>query len=441
MDTSYYRISKIVINGNFKTHERIILIASNLEVDQVIPRSKFALKLERARNNIQNTDLFNGVQIDNAPINDSLTEIFITVTERWYLWPLPILENADPNFNTWWERKDFSRLNYGLIVMQQNFRGRGEELGGLIQLGYSKRFGLLYDVPYASPKGRSGVSLYAGYDQQHEITVGTENNKRVFYTGNTGNTREQWQVKLGFLQRHKVVTTQTLSGAFKNYKVIPEVIESNPNYLSDSLSEVNFIELTYLLKHDKRNYKHYPLKGHYLDLLITQSGIGVNKNISLTTFEAAARKFIHLKGRFYAAAGLMGKYTVQNDIPYVLQEGLGYQHYVRGYEYYVIDGNHYGVFKSNLKFELIPRKTHDLPFIKNPRFNKFYYAVYLNLFSDGGYVENTFSGATNPLSNQWLYSYGVGLDFLTYYDTCIRFELSMNKQREGGFFLHFTQPI
>ena len=37
--------------------------------------------------------------------------------------------------------------------------------------------------------------------------------------------------------------------------------------------------------------------------------------------------------------------------------------------------------------------------------------------------------------------YGVGLDFVTYYDKVIRVEFSTNKLNEFGFFLHFVQPI
>ncbi|MBL4704391.1 MAG: hypothetical protein JKY54_07710, partial [Flavobacteriales bacterium] len=171
------------------------------------------------------------------------------------------------------------------------------------------------------------------------------------------------------------------------------------------------------------------------------SGLGITKDIQLSTIEFAAKVFFKLKGRFYGALGGYGKATLQREIPYVLQKGLGYKNYIRGYEYYVLDGNHYGVFKSNIKYELIPKKTHVLSFIKNPRFNKFYYALYLNIFGDIGYVQNNFSAHMNSLANQWLSSIGVGLDFLTYYDTVFRFEFSLNKQSESGFFLHFTQPI
>ncbi|HAE30284.1 MAG TPA: hypothetical protein DCF89_04140, partial [Flavobacteriales bacterium] len=156
---------------------------------------------------------------------------------------------------------------------------------------------------------------------------------------------------------------------------------------------------------------------------------------------SAARKFMHIHKRFYGAIGIAGKTTLQADIPYFLQRGLGYEHQIRGYEYYVLDGNHYGIGKSNIKAELIPKKTHVMSKIKNQRFNKLYFALYANLFADVGYVINNFSGSVNSYCNQWLYSCGAGLDFLTYYDTVIRLEFSFNKQKESGFFLHFTQPI
>ncbi len=441
MSSSHFTIRNISVAGNFKTQDRIVLIASNLSIGERILKSEMQARIISAQNNIQNTDLFNSVTVSNIPLNDSITELIITVTERWFIWPLPIFENADPNFNTWWERKDFTRLNYGMVVMHQNFRGRGEELGVLLQLGYSKRFGLLYNAPYASPKGKSGVSIYAGYDQQHEVTVGTLNNKRVFFTGNDGRTKEQLQLQLSFLQRHNFVTTQKFTTTYNLLKIRPEVAEMNPNFIGDSATHTSFLTFTYQFKKDKRDYKHYPLTGHYLDLLLSQNGIGINKSIFLTTIESAARKFMRIHKRFYGAIGIAGKTTVQANIPYFLQRGLGYEHQIRGYEYYVLDGNHYGIGKSNIKAELIPKKTHVMSKIKNQRFNKLYFALYANLFADVGYVINNFSGSVNSYCNQWLYSCGAGLDFLTYYDTVIRLEFSFNKQKESGFFLHFTQPI
>ena len=48
-------------------------------------------------------------------------DVMVDVKERWYIFPLPIFELADRNFNEWWKTRDFSRTNYGLSVVQNNF--------------------------------------------------------------------------------------------------------------------------------------------------------------------------------------------------------------------------------------------------------------------------------------------------------------------------------
>ncbi|HTA27500.1 MAG TPA: hypothetical protein VK809_06920, partial [Bacteroidia bacterium] len=77
-----------------------------------------------------------------------------------------------------------------------------------------------------------------------------------------------------------------------------------------------------------------------------------------------------------------------------------------------------------------------------PQFDKAYYAFYLTAFSDWGYV-----GSANPyvkndyLANTPLNGNGIGLDFVAYYDIVLRFEYSVNKLNQGGFFLHFLADM
>jgi hypothetical protein len=40
------------------------------------------------------------------------------------------------------------------------------------------------------------------------------------------------------------------------------------------------------------------------------------------------------------------------------------------------------------------------------------------------------------LNNKMLYTAGAGLDLVSFYDTCIRFEYSINQLGEKGLFLH-----
>jgi hypothetical protein len=85
--------------------------------------------------------------------------------------------------------------------------------------------------------------------------------------------------------------------------------------------------------------------------------------------------------------------------------------------------------------------VHDIRWLANTNFEKFHYGFFLNFYLDAGYVIDQKYASMNPLSNQLLYGTGLGLDFVTFYDKVIRFEYSLNKDLEHGFFLHFIKPI
>jgi hypothetical protein len=58
-----------------------------------------------------------------------------------------------------------------------------------------------------------------------------------------------------------------------------------------------------------------------------------------------------------------------------------------------------------------------------------------------GYASDQQNYRTNPLANQLLWGTGLGIDFITYYDLVVRFEYTLNKQGEHGFFINLVAPI
>ena len=114
---------------------------------------------------------------------------------------------------------------------------------------------------------------------------------------------------------------------------------------------------------------------------------------------------------------------------------------MRSFELFVVDGKHFGLFKTNLKYALVTPRKSDLRFFKSEKFRKIHYAAYLNLFVDGGYVAQDKQYAFNSFQNEWLTGFGLGLDLVTYYDLVWRFECSVNRYNKPGFFLHFVAPI
>jgi hypothetical protein len=83
-----------------------------------------------------------------------------------------------------------------------------------------------------------------------------------------------------------------------------------------------------------------------------------------------------------------------------------------------------------------------MDFVKNEKFNTFFYALYLNVFTDAGYVmDNYYYLHNNKYENQLLLGSGIGLDYVTYYDKVFRFEYSINRTGKGGFYIYFIAPI
>jgi hypothetical protein len=107
-------------------------------------------------------------------------------------------------------------------------------------------------------------------------------------------------------------------------------------------------------------------------------------------------------------------------------------------ELYLVDGNGYFLTTNSIRWEMVPPKVKNIYKLKNERFAKIHYAFYLSLNADVGYVYNKFH---EKLTNQWLYGYGIGLDFVTYYDIAFSTDFSINKFGQKGIFFHFSTFI
>ena len=105
---------------------------------------------------------------------------------------------------------------------------------------------------------------------------------------------------------------------------------------------------------------------------------------------------------------------------------LGYEDYVRGYEYYVVDGQSYWLSKTAIKYALIEKTYFEIPYVKMKQFKKSHYSLYFGIFSDLGYVLN--EQPENTLNNSLLWGKGIALDYVTYYDKLLRIEYSINHQ-------------
>ncbi len=440
-DTGKITIGKIILKGNKITKDKIILRELEFNEGDKLEKRDFEQKLVLSRQNLLNISLFNFVTFTSVK-NNNAYDIVIEVVERWYIWPIPIVEFADRNFNVWWETKDFSRLNYGIDLRFENFRGNREYLNFILKTGYDKTLALIWEIPYLNKKQTWGMSVAGGAVYNHETAVNTIDNRLEYFNSQDEYVKKHYfsWVNINFRPKYRFLHSFLLEYDRLDYH--DSVLVYNPDFTYGSTS-YNYFSFKYKFKLDYRDYKPYPLEGYYFDISFTKKGLGIlSKDVNVSVIQTAFDQYIKLRKRFYFAYNFSAMLSAPSHQPYFVSTGLGYNRIeIRGYDLYVVNGQNIGLMKSNFKYEIMPRKNFVLPWIKSEKFSKIFFAAYLNLFFDVAYVSDVATTGTNPMANQMLWSTGAGIDVITYYDLVFRMEYAYIKQGKTGIFLSLTAPI
>jgi outer membrane protein assembly factor BamA len=441
----YFVVNSIQIQGNTITREHIILREMEFASGDTLSLGEYCRKSRKSRQNLLNRSLFNFVAIDTLPTphHEELKDVVIKVIERWYVWPFPIFELAERNFNSWWELRELRRTNYGFFITVNNFRGRMEVLRILARAGFNQNYYLFYEIPYLTKQQKLGLAIETGVQLSRETFFSSKGHKYLNFRNDIGYARRQAYARILFTYRPGIHNQHFFSLGYENNRFADTLIKLNPEMGFNRSSEYQMIRLGYKLKHDYRDSRPYPLHGHYFELQVEQRGLGLLKNEpEHFTLKATYDLYRRIAERWNWAFTITGKTIIGPTEPYQLQGGLGYgNEFVRGYELYFVDGRNFGLFKSNLKYALVNPKIRKIPLPITERFSKIHYAVYLNALLDLGYVHEPHPWPDNFLQNKMLYGTGLGLDFVTYYDLVCRFEYSVNHLKQSGIFIHFVAPI
>jgi outer membrane protein assembly factor BamA len=429
-------ISNINITGNKVTKDKIILRELLFNIGDTINIADIDSITIHNRENLENTSLFNFVTITNR-VEGNLINVNIDLIERWYIWPMPILEQADRNISSFLHEKDWSRINYGMFLAIENFRGRNESLRFKARFGYKEHYGVGYEIPGIDKKQKHGIYLEASYFRQKELSFKTLNNKLTYYRNFNNYSKYRARFIFNYRYRKDIYNYHLFSVQYNNAIISDTVRKLNPNYFGDANMTFQYINLEYNYTLDKRDIQYYPLSGYYFNASINNKGLFF-KETNTTQLNANFRWYKNIVKRINISQKIAGKLSNNYDQEYFIIEGLGYTENIRGYEYYVIDGNSFIVFNNNLKFTLLPKKVFNYPIIPWSQFKKSFIAIYLNAYLDLGYVDNKYTSQTNNMTNSWQYGYGLGIDFVTYYDSVLRIEYSLTKYNQKGIYIHIT---
>jgi outer membrane protein assembly factor BamA len=320
-----------------------------------------------------------------------------------------------------------------------------DELDAIIQFGKNHQLSVAYQDPYFDRKKHFGIGFEAGYKNNREVGYLTRDDELLFAFASEGLSTEKY-FSVNSTYRHNIFTTHQLIAGFRSFSFSDSLMAFNPDYSYSNVNQPEFLYLYYKFKMDHRDIKYYPLKGWYVDLELNKAGLGFSfeNPVDIAMAKTTTRFYSQLAKRWYTGISFIGKVSSGAWQPYFLIQGLGYgRDYVRGYEYNVIDGKHFGIVRSNVKFALIPENTRNIGFIPTPKFGLIHYAVYLTAFADAGYVwqPQWIGQFNNNLPRTLLASAGLGVDLVTYYDKVVRIEYAINKSGKSGIFIHFIAGI
>ncbi len=431
MDSSQKLVVKeVAIIGLQRTREPVIRRELALLSGDTIVWAEIEKKVEIDRQKIWNTNLFLTVRpkitIDSMANSAS---IVFEVKERFYVLAIPVVQLADRNFNEWWYDRghDFSRVIYGIHGTYENFTGRRDKLRIRAEFGFIPRLDIYYSTPYIDKAKRTGFTLGITRIVNRSIAYRTNNDKLQFLSSENRN-REVIVPFLTLSHRPKFYGFHYLGMSYAMTNLSDTVARLNTNYLSNQQIRQHYLQFTYTYLFDRRDNAQYPLWGRVWSIQISRSGILPSDNVNIWESTLNWAQFLPISKKWFFSYNAEFKASAPLKQPFLQTRGLGYGNdLVRGYELYVIDGQHYGYVHSNLRYKLFDH-VFKLKFLNRlKQFNAIPVAIYPNVYLDGGYVKNNYTELNNSkLANRLLVGGGVGLDFVTWYNFVVRFNYSIN---------------
>lgn len=437
----YTTITKITVEGNKKTKEATIIREMAVSVGDTIDLQQMNNVINENWKLLIGTGLFLRVELTTINHTATQTEINVTVKEDWYIYPIPIVELADRNFNEWWKtyNRDLNRLNLGLRLYWLNTTGRNDQLKLVTQFGFTQKYELDYRVPFFNRKKTLGARINALYARSKEVNLKTDHNKTVFFRQDNQYLLKRLRSGVVFWYRPKVRETLELRTTYYNNQIQDTIQQVNPEFFNNLTTKQQYLAFRLRFISDHRDLRAYPIKGFYSSTTLQKDGIGLFNSVNNFTASSYLAGYFPIHNKFSVELIVNGQVSLlRKQQPfYQLQQAIGYGgDYIRGYEYYVIDGLDFGYQKTSIRYELF-NKDITINAIPLEGFKTIPLKLYLKLNNDLGYVNNPYGRASNTMENTLLWGGGPALDVVLYHRYVIQFEFSVNRFNEKGLYLHY----
>ena len=436
IDTTHlFTIKEISIEGNRHTKRATILRELSFTEGSSYSLPELVRKFAQAKKQLLNTALFHEVTVSLKSMDGYDANIKIEVKERWYIFPFPFVKTVDRSFGEWVREQnmDWNRVNYGIRIRHFNATGRNDKLSLYFMNGYTKQLALEYKGLWLDKKQQWTSSLGLALGKNKQLDYITTDNKRQFFKSDQTFVHSFFNSYLEFSYRRAIKTRHTFGVSYQTLSVPDTILKINPSFSPDQKTTVRYPELYYTLTHFNVDYIPYPTKGYTAEISLRKRGLGDDMNLWQLTAKGSG--LWQLSDKYFFNLRVAGGLKVPFKQPYINQQFLGFNDmYVQGYEYYVINGVGGGYTKAIFSREVVNTNFH-IPSGKIKKLNHIPFRLYAKVYGNAGYVYDPEPG-NKLLSNRMLYSAGVGIDVITFYDFIVRFEWSFNQLGQNDIYLH-----
>ncbi|MDZ7271633.1 MAG: BamA/TamA family outer membrane protein [candidate division KSB1 bacterium] len=393
------RVVQIVVSGNHHTRDFVILREMKTKPGDIL--DPYKLELDRLR--VESLGLF--TRVEALPVRtDQGLVVVILVSERWYVFPVPILERHE---------KDWNKFSYGLGLRHMNLRGRNEQAGVAAWWGYNPGYQIVFTSPWLLGKGNTFITFVVSRQRVRNLSPQFprfEQEVAIF--------------ECMFGQRFGYHTYLGVSVGHRQVRVAPA--RSGATISEDGVDRApqGGISLSY----DTRDLKEYPRQGWWLAFTGRKVGMpGLVVNYFL--WEVDARRYQVLSGPLSLALRASGS-SSHGKVAAYDRLYLGYSQRIRGHFDQVAEGDSRVLLGAELRFTIVPVRYLNLEpatqlirdYGRNLKFG-----INGGLFCDAGSV--WFRGSPQPRT--WWRGVGAGLHFHLPYGYVLRAEYALDEKLSG----------
>ena len=440
-------IAEICISGNKTTKGFIIQRELPFQVGDVLTEDELVNKIEKATSHLTNTRLFNFVDIsyisDSLAREDCLTcKVTVHVDERWYYVPEFRFNTEDRNFSSWLKEKDIKRVTIGWGLRNDNVFGLRHTLSVNHMFGYRHGFRLSYSK-IALDKNRTKMLGFSVVSSNNKTMNIISENDKVIYMKDPNNYLEKtFQGAINYTYRPGFRNSHILNIGYQKVRLQDTILKMNQHYWGTQRLVNDIYTASYIYDHEHRDYNAYPTKGYYIGSELKVAAAD-RFNFFYSYMNLKLQYFKEFYPRWFWSSRINAGASFKNKRAYIYDQYVGYEDKnLTGYDYYVVDGQHFSILNNDIRYCLMTKRIVNLSSSDSAKeFTKMHFTLYAKLAFDIGYVHDKYRPPTNTLANTFLWGSGLGLDLVTYYDIILSCSYAINKMGEGAFFFGIKAPI